>query len=476
MKPMKPMKPKNAVFTTLLIAGILLAACSLGKDSASEGGDGLPPPSKVTVEGASSTSIALVWTAVSGAAKYKIYTSVTSTGIYRYVDETEERRYVANDLVPASTYYYKVSAVDISGIEGPQSTYAEGATKEQPVPVPGSVNASALSSDSIQVNWNRVAGAASYKVYRSASASDSYTIVSNRIDAAYIDTGLPPLTTYYYRVSAVTSRGESDLSVPVYATTPAEGVVPAPGNVQAALLNAAGIQISWNAVPNATSYRIYRGESAFGSYTLINSGATLAYTDTELSPATTYYYRVSAVHSTGESEQSYSASATTPAESIPIVYNIGDTGPAGGFIFYDKGNNSDGWRYLEAASRDAGSVAWGTFHDVGRTGVEIGTGKQNTETIINYMMETGRNTQAAMTCRQYSQGGYSDWFLPSKAELNLMYWNLKQQGKGSIGSEWYWSSSQESSMYAWRQRFSDGTQSSNTSKDVKYSVRAVRQF
>ena len=114
-----------------------------------------------------------------------------------------------------------------------------------------------------------------------------------------------------------------------------------------------------------------------------------------------------------------------PVASESVIYRIGDTGPAGGIIFYDRGNNSDGWRYLEAASRDAGNVAWmvnGTV--LNGTRVEIGTGKQNTQTIINFMMDTGGSTPAAMVCRQFNQEGFNDWFLPSKTELNLMYWNL----------------------------------------------------
>ena len=146
-----------------------------------------------------------------------------------------------------------------------------------------------------------------------------------------------------------------------------------------------------------------------------------------------------------------------PPPPQPTTYKIGDRGPAGGIIFYDKGNNSDGWRYLEVASRDAGSVRWGTEDTISGTKVEIGTGKQNTQIIIDYMMETGKNHPAAMVCRQYSQGGYSDWFLPSKAELNLMYWNLKQQGLGNLGSGWYWSSSHGGTYYAtWLQSFNDG--------------------
>jgi len=167
----------------------------------------------------------------------------------------------------------------------------------------------------------------------------------------------------------------------------------------------------------------------------------------------------------------------------PTSYKVGDTGPAGGIIFYDKGNNSDGWRYLEAASRDAGSVAWGTSsaNSVNKTEIEIGTGKQNTQIIINYMMEKGENHPAAMVCQQYSQGGYNDWFLPSKSELNLMYWNLKQKELGGFKSEWYWSSSHHNiytwdSSMAWAQKFSDGSQDYRDKNGNKFLVRAVRQF
>ena len=169
-----------------------------------------------------------------------------------------------------------------------------------------------------------------------------------------------------------------------------------------------------------------------------------------------------------------------PAQAAPVVqaptYRIGDTGPAGGLIFYDKGNNSGGWRYLEAASRDAGSVAWGTGQQISGTRDEIGTGQQNTRLIIDYMMETGANHPAAMVCRQLRQGGYDDWFLPSKAELNLMYWNLKQQGLGSLGSGGYWSSSQSQGWsFVSYQIFSDGRQDTS-SQGISYSVRPIRQF
>jgi uncharacterized repeat protein (TIGR02543 family) len=82
----------------------------------------------------SPTSIILNWDPVNGAAKYKIYSAPTGTGVYsRYVDETERNTYEVNNLLPDTTYYYKVSSVDTSGIEGPLSSmYGYATTQRAP--------------------------------------------------------------------------------------------------------------------------------------------------------------------------------------------------------------------------------------------------------------------------------------------------------------------------------------------------------
>ena len=156
-------------------------------------------------------------------------------------------------------------------------------------------------------------------------------------------------------------------------------------------------------------------------------------------------------------------------------YNIGDTGPGGGKVFYDKGNYSDGWRYLEAAPIDqATNVKWSSTNvDVkSATGTAIGTGKANTVAIIAIHSGDTASNNAAKAAAAYSGGGKNDWFLPSKDELNEMY---KARTHLGISSELFWSSSQENYLYAWYQYFGDGRQYSNV-KYVNYSVRAVRAF
>ena len=174
--------------------------------------------------------------------------------------------------------------------------------------------------------------------------------------------------------------------------------------------------------------------------------------------------------------------APAPVPAAADTYKIGDTGPAGGLIFYDKGDNSDGWRYLEVSSKDAGTAQWGADgYKLGGTDIKVGTGKHNTDVIMYYLRGAGESGKAAQLARQYTQGGYTDWFLPSKEELNLIYLNLRLKLQGDFSMGWYWSSTEVDGGSTWAQQFSDGSfQSSGPwgrpTKGYTYSVRAVRQF
>jgi hypothetical protein len=181
------------------------------------------------------------------------------------------------------------------------------------------------------------------------------------------------------------------------------------------------------------------------------------------------------------------ARAPAPAPAAQKVYKIGDTGPAGGIIFYDKGNSVGGWQYLEAAPPEMESIAgwapytiaWDDRRDgrVDGTNPGVGQGKQSTQAIVTFMRKNNVSNTAAQTCQQLLQGGYTDWFLPSQSELNLMYFNLKKNELGGFGEGSYWSSSQASSQdtYAWYQNFSDGTQKASY-KHNELRVRPIRQF
>ena len=188
------------------------------------------------------------------------------------------------------------------------------------------------------------------------------------------------------------------------------------------------------------------------------------------------------------------------------IFEIGDRGPAGGWIFYDcdednSTGNADGlissecgWRYLEAAPLEIGgykSYGFGYYRPDGTnnnmvgTSQSIGSGRYNTEMLVEYMdidgeaysdsSGTATEEYAAKKCLDYSFGGYDDWFLPSKEELNMMYNNLMKKGLGWFFHVGYWSSSENNSSSAWGQHFHAGNQIPNKLYVNNY-VRAVRAF
>ena len=150
--------------------------------------------------------------------------------------------------------------------------------------------------------------------------------------------------------------------------------------------------------------------------------------------------------------------------------SIGDT-HQGGIIFYLDGNGGG----LIAAPTDQSSGAeWGCFGTLisGADDTAIGTGNQNTIDIEDGCTSSGT---AADICANLTIGGYSDWFLPSKDELNEMYINLYQQGLGGFANSDYWSSTELDNNYAWYQHFYDVDQGNDNKNDF-FNVRAVRAF
>ena len=171
-------------------------------------------------------------------------------------------------------------------------------------------------------------------------------------------------------------------------------------------------------------------------------------------------------------------------KTVTLEYNIGDTGPSGGLIFYDDEadgiDNIETYRYLEAApkSTEFGTgmlwvgdeeITWGpTTIACQATETAVGTGYQNTVDITDSIS----GYYAAVACRTLNCYG-GGWYLPSKDELNLMYQNLHLQGLGSFESYGYWSSTEYPQLEAYYQDFSDGSQGKR-GKGAALYARAVR--
>ena len=158
---------------------------------------------------------------------------------------------------------------------------------------------------------------------------------------------------------------------------------------------------------------------------------------------------------------------------VVVVQNLAIGQPyQGGIIAY---LDSTGQHGLIVATADQSlGIQWyginGDYIVTGATGTAIGTGLTNTNTII---AAQGSGSYAASIARDYNGGGYTDWFLPSKDELNILYEN--KFAIGGFTDYYYWSSTEIDDVNAWEQDLGSGGQYDDE-KRLTDNVRAVRAF
>jgi hypothetical protein len=205
--------------------------------------------------------------------------------------------------------------------------------------VPATVAAKPNSSTAIHIEWDAVPIATGYAVERKTQDTQQGWLTIVKVQqhvTAYTDFGLDAATTYFYRVSALTDDGAAPPSDIVSATTPI--AVPAATDVTAvATLDT--IALAWTDVADETGYRVER--SLDGNTDWVEIATTgqdvTTYVNATLSPETTYYYRVIATNSGGDSAASNVASATTESPS-PVIEGtapVADAPAVGGALATD---------------------------------------------------------------------------------------------------------------------------------------------
>jgi hypothetical protein len=175
----------------------------------------------------------------------------------------------------------------------------------------------------------------------------------------------------------------------------------------------------------------------------------------------------------------------------PPTINIGDV-YGGGKLAYllqsgDPGYDPNVAHGLIAANADGNSglfIGWNSpndqyaNHTTGAIATALGTGFANTTAIIT--AHGGMGNYAAYMSTHYAMGGYTDWFLPSKDELNKLYLNNVAIGGFNLSNGiYYWTSSETSLSTVWTQNFyslGSGVQTSTTMKASNGYFRPIRKF
>jgi hypothetical protein len=253
--------------------------------------------------------------------------------------------------------------------------------------------------------------------------------------------------------------------IPSVTTTTVSGITATSATTGGDVTQDGGTPVTARGVAYGTS----SSPTTSGSITNDGTGTgTYTSTLTGLMPSTTYYVRAYATNSVGTAYGN-EVSFTTAPLSIGSSY-------AGGIVF---DLDSSGQHGLVCAPSNQGNFQWGCFGTgIPNTSTAVGTGATNTAYIV---AGCAQRPIAASVCADLVLNGYSDWYLPSLGEMQLMNSRLHLQGLGGFGGGWYWSSSMwSSSQYsptsAWGLYFYNGDVFSYFSKNDYLQVRAVRAF
>ena len=144
----------------------------------------------------------------------------------------------------------------------------------------------------VQLTWDAIPGADSYKIYRATSKDGAYSLMKTTYGTSYVNTNATAGKYYYYKVVAVAADGSKSAPSAIVGRT---CDLPRPVVTASNVAKSGKVTLSWEPVEGAVSYKIYRSTSKDGTYSLMKTATGTAYTNTNAVAGTKYYYKVVAV-------------------------------------------------------------------------------------------------------------------------------------------------------------------------------------
>lgn len=290
-------------------------------------GAGSPVPcavSSLTAMAASSSQVNLGWT--DNAA------NETGVRVYRSVDQAtwievanlpmNTTSYIDTGVVAATTYFFKVVAYNSSG-SAPNSNVAMATTPSVPPPgAPASLTATVVSSSQINLTWSDAStNEAGFVLERSLDGTNFSAHTTLGAGAvSFSDTGLTGSKTHWYRIYAYNAGGSSNYSNTISGTTQAPPPPPtAPSNLALTVKGSFSIAMAWSdKSSNELGFKIERSTNGttFTPVTTVGAGV-VTFTDTGLTAATKYWYRLCSYNAGGNSAYTSAVYATTTAIPLP---------------------------------------------------------------------------------------------------------------------------------------------------------------
>ncbi|MFD1953363.1 fibronectin type III domain-containing protein [Paenibacillus thailandensis] len=160
---------------------------------------------------------------------------------------------------------------------------------------------------SAELSWTGVSGASLYRVYRQAAVETGPAQLGVTANTSFTDTTADIGLEYVYTVTALDGAGFESVASNGLSVSMADPNVPlaaAPTGLSLQSVHKNDATFTWNEVPEALLYYVYRAEKPNGPYELIGKTKETIYTDASILTTIPYYYKVASVNAGGISEQS----------------------------------------------------------------------------------------------------------------------------------------------------------------------------
>jgi hypothetical protein len=227
------------------------------------------------------------------------------------------------DFVPGRLYVFRFDGNALTLLADKPLTIAQALS----IVPPENISAKSLANGHISLAWDKVGTETGYVIYRSESETGTYASAGKTDVTSYIDTAVVVGNTYYYRISAVKNNIESGQSITVVSALAELISLASPEGLAVTGQTENSITLSWQAVPDATGYKVYKGSGSGSVNEYVAETDSATYTVTGLAANTSYYFAVSAVHESGESLPSAAVQGETFSQ-YTVTFDAAGGSPA----------------------------------------------------------------------------------------------------------------------------------------------------
>jgi|GEM_PF-381614 len=280
----------------------------------------------------------LTWTANTepDLAHYTLYRNTTNDSTSATALATiaaSNTTYTDNSVTNETTYYYWLTAIDVSDNESPQSTGVQAVPQDtQPPATPTGLSATGRDGQ-VDLTWtaNTESDLTQYTIYRNTtndSTSASALATISALNTSYTDNDVINETTYYYWLTATDSSDNESVMSDGMQATPADTQPPATptGLIATGLDGQVDLEWTANTESDLAHYTLYRNTTNDASNATVLetiSAPNTTYIDNSVTNETTYYYWLTATDQKDNESAKSAGVQATPEDTSPPAAPIG---------------------------------------------------------------------------------------------------------------------------------------------------------